>query len=116
MIHEHQSNLHHFIYFIYFSTIFCNVEAFIETPGDIGIELMWHERIRMTLVTLAVVLFDLGLYYYFHDLLLRRYRFSVLTILIGIFSLIICITAVLYIYNVYIVNIGGSKGNGEKKT
>ena len=79
-------------------------------------ELKWFERCRCYLITIAIVLFDLITYQYFKNLLIDKLGFTVSAVISSLLGLITLITAILYIYNVYIVNIGGSSSNSHSNS
>ena len=97
----------------FFSQLFIT-EAFLNSPGPIGLELTWTERIRSIFITVAVILFNYFSFQYFQDLFLIQLKLSINLLILSIIGLIIAITAGLYIYNVYIVNFAGSTSNTKK--
>ena len=86
----------------------------MNSPGPIGLELTWNERIRSIFITVAVILFNYFSFQYFQDLFLIQLKLSINLLIFSIIGLIIAITAGLYIYNVYIVNFAGSTSNTKK--
>ena len=99
----------HFLLFLLILT-----EAFLSPPGPIGIELTWNERLRSISITLAVILFNYFTFQYFQNLFLIQLKLSINILILSIIGLISVITAGLYIYNVYIVNLAGSTSNTRK--
>lgn len=79
----------------------------MEPPGAIGSELSWVERIRCTIVTMLVIILNYVIASRTSNLLLNQYEFSVLFVIVSFFCIITAITIGLYVYNVYIVNLGG---------
>jgi hypothetical protein len=79
----------------------------LEPPGAIGSELSWFERIRCTTVTMLVIVLNYIIASKTSNLLLNQYNFSVLFVIVSFFCIITVITIGLYVYNVYIVNLGG---------
>ena len=71
-------------------------------------ELTWNERVRSTLITLGIIFFNYKIFFYLQDLFLVKLDLSISFVIFSLISFIIAITAGLYIYNVFIVNIGGS--------
>ena len=71
-------------------------------------ELTWNERVRSTLITLGIIFFNYKIFFYLQDLFLVKLDLSISYVIFSLISFIIAITAGLYIYNVFIVNIGGS--------
>jgi hypothetical protein len=69
----------------------------------------------MTVVTIAVIIFDYIIYQITSNLFLNRLGYSVVGAITVISMAVLCITAGLYIYYVYIINLGnGSKKNDKK--
>lgn len=95
-----------FLFFVF--TFLTFVEAFLNPPGPIGLELTWNERVRSTLITLGIIFFNYKIFFYLQDLFLVKLDLSISFVIFSLISFIIAITAGLYIYNVFIVNIGGS--------
>jgi hypothetical protein len=62
---------------------------------------------------MSIMAFDYIVYKYISNLLYEN-NHTVMSSMMYITIIVLVITAALYVYNVYIVNIGGGKNNSEK--
>lgn len=86
------------------------VEAFLEPPGAIGLELTWPQRLRSVFTTLCLLVANYFIAASAADVLFNQMGHSVLSVCLSSVCVVTAITAALYVYNVYIVNLGGGGG------
>lgn len=92
------------------------VEAFLEPPGAIGLELTWPQRLRSVFTTLCLLMANYLIVISTGDILFNRWGQSVLSVCLSSGCVVSVITAALYVYNVYIVNLGGGGGGGMRSS
>ena len=91
------------------------LEAFLDTPGPIGADLHALGRARAFAATAGILALDAAVIVAMREVFLRRLGVSPAALTAGLASAVVMITAALYVYNVYIVNAGGSSGGGAGK-
>ena len=87
------------------------LEAFLDTPGPIGLDLDWSIRLFSIFAIVSVVVADYFWWILVRDVFLRRLGYSVGSLTIGSILVVVAITLFLYVYNVYLINLGGGDGN-----
>ena len=91
------------------------LEAFVDTPGPIGADLHAWGRVRAFLATAGILALDAAVVVAMREVFLRRLGVSPGALTVGLFAAVVFITVALYVYNVYIVNAGGSQGGSAGK-
>jgi hypothetical protein len=92
------------------------LESMLDPPADIAAPLSWSDRLLNVIATLVVFVFDWVAIRYLHDLLFVRMGLTGAVVALHVSVGSIVITAVLYVYSVYVVDFMSSrKDNTDKK-
>lgn len=91
------------------------LEAFLDTPGPIGLNLSWTDRARGVLATAFVLVCNVGVMGVVRRVFIQRWKYSVAAVVGGWSAAVVLITLVLYVYNVYIVNVGTGKATRSRR-
>ena len=92
------------------------LESLTDCPSSVGEDITVFQWILSILLNFLVIGIVLGSSYFTYDLLVRQYRLSVLTVAGWWLFLVILITAVLYVYYVYIVDMKNGAADGTKSS
>ena len=92
------------------------LEAFLDTPGPIGLDLDWSIRLFSIFAIVSVVVADYFWWVIARDIFLRRLGYSVASLTIGSILAVVAITLFLYVYNVYLINLGGDGNKNGSST
>jgi hypothetical protein len=88
--------------------------AIADCPNDIGENISTRFWILSSLSNVFMVMLNIFLLkFIFYDLLAMKYQLSVTTIILWFLGLSVLITFLLYVYYVYLVNLGGGGGGAS---